>query len=59
MTQIFQRGLLPFNPEKHARFKTAADYGFVWPTPVYPIDRSGGITDFGMGGNGPDPTRVV
>ena len=59
MTKIFQRGLLPLDPAKHARFKTAADYGFTFPPPVYPIDRSGGITDFGMGGNGPDPTLTV
>lgn len=55
----FQRGLLPFDPAKHARFKTAAKYGFSWPTPTYPIDKSGGVTSFGMGGNGPDPTLTV
>ena len=26
------------------------------PAPVYPVDVSGGITDWGMLGNGPDPT---
>ena len=55
----YKRGLLPFNPEKHDRFKTAREYGFEWPTITYPIDKSGGITSFGMGGNGPDSTLTV
>lgn len=29
------------------------------PPPAYPIDESGGITDWGMLGNGPDPTLTV
>jgi hypothetical protein len=29
------------------------------PAPVYPVDVSGGITDWGMLGNGPDPTCTV
>ena len=29
------------------------------PTPSYPIDVSGGITDWKMLGNGPDPTLTV
>jgi hypothetical protein len=53
------RGLLPFMPSKHARFKSASDLGFSWPTPIYPIDKSGGVTNFGMGGNGPDQTLMV
>lgn len=53
------RGLKPLDPAKHARFKTAADYGFLLPAPTYPIDRTGGITDYGMDGNGPDPTLTV
>lgn len=53
------RGLLPLDPELHARFKTTAEYGFAFPAVTYPIDKSGGVTDFGMGGNGPDPTLTV
>jgi hypothetical protein len=55
----FQRGLLPFDPEKHARFATTESLGFTIPAPVYPIVRTEGITDWGMGGNGPDPTLMV
>lgn len=58
-TKTFQRGLHPLNEEKHARFKFAADYGFTFPSFTYPIDKSGGITDYGMDGNGPDPTLTV
>jgi len=57
--KIFERGLLPFDPVKHALRKSTLDYGFTFPVPMYPIDKSGGITDFGMGGNGPDPTLTV
>ncbi|MDE1904847.1 MAG: hypothetical protein KGH75_00165 [Rhodospirillales bacterium] len=53
------RGLLPFDPVKHARWVSATALGFTWPTVVYPINRSGGVTNFGMGGNGPDPTLTV
>lgn len=53
------RGLLPFNPDKHARFKGAAHYGFTFPAPSYPIDQTKGTTDFGMMGNGPDPSLTV
>jgi hypothetical protein len=53
------RGLLAFDPEKHARFKGASDYGYAWPAPVYPIEKSGGVTSFGMGGNGPDSTLTA
>jgi hypothetical protein len=56
---IGRRGLKPFDPTKHARFKTAEEYGFVYPEPTYPIDKSGGVTEFGMGGNGPDQTLTV
>lgn len=58
MSQLL-RGLKPLDHEKHARILTAAEFGFEWPTPTYPIDKSGGITDLGMGGNGPDPTLTV
>ena len=55
----YLRGLLPLDPVKHARFKSATQYGFTFPNPSYPIDRTGGLTDLGMGGNGPDPTLTV
>lgn len=55
----YARGLLPLDQAKHARFKFASEYGFTFPPAVYPIDKSAGITDFGMGGNGPDPTLTV
>lgn len=58
MSQL-RRGLKPFSPEKHARFKSMAEYGFSFDTPVYPIDKTGGLTDLGMGGNGPDRTLTV
>lgn len=54
-----RRGLKPFDPQKHARFKVAADFGFTWPVPTYPLLKTGGLTDIGMGGNGPDPTLSV
>jgi hypothetical protein len=53
------RGLLPLDPVKYGRFKTASDYNFTFPKVSYPIDKSGGISNFGMGGNGPDPTLTV
>lgn len=53
------RGLLPIDPELHAALKTPTDYGFALPAPTYPIDRTAGITDWGMGGNGPDPTLTA
>ena len=55
----YRYGLLPFDPEKHARFNNAQWYGFTFDTPTYPIDKTGGITDWGMGGNGPDPTLTA
>lgn len=57
--RIYRRGLLPLDPVKHARFKTAADYGYTLPSPTYPIDRTEGITAWGIDGNGPDPTLTV
>jgi hypothetical protein len=57
--RLFQRGLTPLSSQKHARFKSTRDYGFELTTPVYPLDKSAGITDFGMDGNGPDPTLTV
>jgi hypothetical protein len=59
MARTFQRGLLPRNDEKNARFKSVQEYGFTFPTPTYPIDKSAGITNYGMDGNGPDPTLTV
>jgi hypothetical protein len=59
MAPTFQRGLLPLNEAKNARFKFAEEYGFTFPTPNYPINKAAGITDFGMDGNGPDPTLTV
>ena len=53
------KGLLPFDPEKHARFASAASLGFTFPVPAYPVTRTEGITDWGMGGNGPDPTLTA
>jgi len=55
----FQRGLLPFDPEKHARFATIEDVGFTLVPAVYPIVKTEGITNWGMMGNGPDPTLTV
>lgn len=55
-----KRGLTPFDPLKHARFKTARAYGFQFPTVLtYPIDRTYGLTTFPMDGNGPDDTVTV
>lgn len=59
MTTELRKGLKPFDPEKHARFKTTEDYGFAFPPVVYPIDKSGGVTNLGMGGNGPDSALTV
>lgn len=60
MTEMmFKKGLLPLDSVKHARFKFAAEYGITLETPVYPIDKTGGITNYGMGGNGPDATLTV
>lgn len=54
-----KRGLRPFDPAKHARFATAEAVGFTWPVPSYPIDKTGGRTDVGMGGNGPDDKLTI
>jgi hypothetical protein len=59
MPKTNRRGLLRFDPEKHARFKSAADYGFTFPEPTYPIDRTGGLQGTGMDGNGPDDTVTL
>jgi hypothetical protein len=45
MAPTFQRGLLPLNEAKNARFKFAEEYGFTFPTPNYPINKAAGITD--------------
>lgn len=58
MTEL-RRGLNPFDPEKHARFATVEAVGFSLPAPTYPIDRTEGIKDWGMDGNGPDPSLTV
>jgi hypothetical protein len=52
------RGRLPAKPagERFA-IKFVSEYATQpLPAPVYPVDVSGGITDWGMLGNGPDPT---
>jgi hypothetical protein len=51
------RGRLPVKPVGE-RFAIAymADYMKTVPTPTYPIDVSGGLTEWQMLGNGPDPT---
>lgn len=54
-----KRGLHVFDPEKHARFVKASDIGFTYPSAAYPIDKTGGVTDLGMGGNGPDGSFTI
>jgi hypothetical protein len=56
---VYKRGLLPFDPAKHARFMTTDQAGFTLPAAAYPIDKSQGIAEWGMDGNGPDPTLTV
>ena len=58
MTEL-RTGLLPFDRAKHARFLTATDYGFAYTPPNYPIDKTGGLVHWGMGGNGPDSTLTL
>ncbi len=55
------RGRLPVRPEgKKFPLKYLHEYlAGPLPAPVYPVDVSGGITDFGMLGNGPDPTCTI
>lgn len=51
------RGRKPVKPP-HARFPIQYLSGYLrtpLPQPVYPVDVSAGITDWGMLGNGPDP----
>lgn len=55
----YGRGLHPLDPHKLAQIKTAAEHGFAWPTPLYPIDLTGAVRDLGMGGNGPDTTQTI
>lgn len=52
------RGRLPKKPpaERFAISYVSAYLRTPLPPPSYPIDVSGGITDWGMLGNGPDPT---
>jgi hypothetical protein len=52
------RGRLPVKPPQE-RFEIDYLSGYLrapLPAPVYPVDVSAGITDWGMLGNGPDPT---
>lgn len=55
----YRTGLTRFDAEKHARFRSAAEYGFTFQTPSYPVDKTFGIADWGMEGNGPDPTLTL
>jgi hypothetical protein len=53
-----RRGRLPVKPPAE-RFAIQYLSGYLTaplPPPVYPVDVSAGITDWGMLGNGPDPT---
>lgn len=50
--KLGRRPALP--PEQRFAIKWVHEYGAL-PAPAYPIDVSGGITDWGMYGNGPDP----
>jgi hypothetical protein len=54
-----KRGLLPQRPvgDRYA-LKYLHEYADL-PGPVYPIDVTGGITQWGMLGNGPDPSLTV
>jgi hypothetical protein len=55
----YKKGLHPFNEEKHQRFATAASLGYSFPSPTYPIDKTAGLTELGMDGNGPDTTVTL
>jgi hypothetical protein len=60
MRSAGHRGRLPVKPPAE-RFPIRYLSGYLrtpLPVPVYPVDISGGITDWGMLGNGPDPTCV-
>lgn len=52
-----KRGRLPALPKRLA-LKFVHEYAAL-PAPTYPVDVTGGITDWGMLGNGPDPTCTV
>jgi hypothetical protein len=51
------RGRLPVKPEgEKFAIRWVADYAAQpLPAPAYPVDVSGGVSDWGMCGNGPDP----
>jgi hypothetical protein len=53
-----QRGRLPKKPPaERFNIQYLSDYlSTPLPAPVYPVDVTAGITDWGMLGNGPDPT---
>lgn len=53
-----RRGRLPVKPpaERFAIQYLSSYLSTPLPPPVYPVDVSAGITDWGMLGNGPDPT---
>ncbi len=55
--QAGRRGRLPVKPpaERFDIQYVSAYLPAPLPAPVYPVDVSGGITDWGMLGNGPDP----
>jgi hypothetical protein len=56
-----RRGRLPVKPPAE-RFALRYLSGYLrapLPAAVYPVDVSGGITDWGMLGNGPDPTCTM
>lgn len=53
----YSRGRLPAQP---LALENVHDYAIApLPAPQYPVDVSGGITDWQMLGNGPDPTCTV
>lgn len=54
----YGRGL-HLNHDTLALLKTADELGHSWPAAVFPFDITGGITDLGMGGNGPDSTQTI
>jgi hypothetical protein len=56
-----RRGRLPVKPpaERFAIQYLSSYLPAPLPPPAYPVDVTGGITDWGMLGNGPDPTCIT
>jgi hypothetical protein len=55
----YPRGVRIKDRGRFETLKRIEDFGATWSSPSYPIVRTGGVSDLGMGGNGPDETFTI